>query len=345
MPTTFERQSAFQVIGEEALGFKFGNPLRASEKSLAVVLPILRETSIHRQYVTLPEVGENVDIRDTGRIDRFEVKNHTEENLFIRFGTIFKGDTQERALLRSAVILAGGKTDVEVRCVHASRGIRRNAKTQYGGYTPLDLDQRIYTAKFGTERASQPHVWNSVSRISAMYSSLSGRPYARRASTDSDRLFDELRSREPVLGAVQFSDDLAGSLEAFSKDFDDVIRSVEMQPNQAGFALITHTGVETIETFDSPLSWKTIHEDAVKRVGTKLVDQTVASVFEYHPEKAKDAVRSVLAKRFDEKVIWEHKPLNGDPHVRITGLSAEAYTGEVVEIDHRVIHLCLLKTN
>jgi hypothetical protein len=70
-----------------------------------------------------------------------------------------------------------------------------------------------------------------------------------------------------------------------------------------------------------------------------------ASVFEYHPDKAKDAVRSVLAKKFDEKAIWEHKPSDGDPHVRITGLSADAYTGEVVEIDHRVIHLCLLKTN
>ena len=140
-------------------------------------------------------------------------------------------------------------------------------------------------------------------------------------------------------------DDLAANEEAFSKNFDDVIRSVEMKENQAGFALITPAGVETIETFDSPLSWKAVHTDAMKRVGQKLVNQKHLSAFEFKPERAKQAIRSVLSKPWKEKAIWEHKPNNGDPHVLITGLSADGYTGEVVEVDHRVIHLALIRMN
>src|SRR5215831_3864604 len=84
MPTTFARESAFETLYNEQLGFRLADPLRVSEKSLTVVVPILRISAPHRQYVTLPEAGTSVDIHDTGSINRFSVKNHTEENLFIR---------------------------------------------------------------------------------------------------------------------------------------------------------------------------------------------------------------------------------------------------------------------
>jgi len=363
MATALERSSALQTLCDEELGFRFGDPLRVSEKSLAVVVPILRKTAAHRQYVTLPEAGSNVDIHDTGRIDCFEVKNHTEENLFIRFGTIFKGDTQERSLLRSALVFPGAKVEVEVRCVHASKGIRPGTKTSYGGYTNLDYDQRIYTENFGTGKATQAHVWQTVNAVSAMMfrggglsATLHRDQQIRAESTPSWVGGTSGGSRvgrgptaAPPRGAAQpnapspYSDDFASNLDAFTRDFEDVIRSVEIQEDQSGFFLISSSGVETVETFDSPLSWKAIHQDAVKRIGTKLVDQSSLSVFEYKPEKAKEAVRAVLSKPFREKVIWEHKPNNGDPYVLITGLAGDGYTGEVVEVDHRVIHLCLIK--
>jgi hypothetical protein len=362
MATTLERSSALKTLCDEELGFRFGDPLRVSEKSLAVVVPILRKTAAHRQYVTLPEAGSNVDIRDTGRIDRFEVKNHTEENLFIRFGTIFKGATQERSLLRSALVFPGAKVEVEVRCVHASRGIRPGTKTSYGGYTNLDYDQRIYAENFGTGKATQAHVWRTVDAVSASMFQGGGssgtlnrdqRIRAESAPSWTSRIgrgYGWTPTATPPRGGAQaeseaspYGDDFASNLDAFTRNFEDVIRSVEMQEDQSGFALISSSGVETVETFDSPLSWKAIHEDAVKRIGAKLIDQPSLSVFEYKPEKAKEAIRAVLSKPFREKVIWEHKPNNGDPHVLITGLADDGYTGEVVEVDHRVIHLCIIK--
>jgi hypothetical protein len=386
MPTTFARQSAFQVLYNEELGFRLADPLRVSEKSLTVVVPIIRQTAAHRQYITLPEAGNEVDIHDTGRIDRFAVKNSTKENVFIRFGTIFKGNTQERALLRSAIVFAGFQAEVEVRCIHASRGIRQGAKTVHSGFTPLDFDQVVYGNGFRT--SSQADYWNTVRAVSSSMAgnetrtphepsfrvSLrnsevcsaqaaglrdSGVGRSRVASMPEFREDSAMEASIPedigsVFGQVigesslhsepfTYSDDLAANMEVFARNFDDVIRAVEMKENQAGFALITPAGVETIETFDHSASWKAIHSDAVKRVGQKLVNQEDLSAFEFKPEKAKRAIRSVLSRNWKEKVIWEHKPNNGDPHVLITGLSADGYTGEVVEVDHRVIHLALIR--
>ncbi|PYV62230.1 MAG: hypothetical protein DMG97_40895 [Acidobacteria bacterium] len=73
--------------------------------------------------------------------------------------------------------------------------------------------------------------------------------------------------------------------------------------------MITESGCKTIELFDVPASWEALHKDAVKRMGTELLrgpDNT--SVFEYKPENAVNAVRSVLALPFKSNLIYEHKP-------------------------------------
>src|SRR5271157_5833751 len=92
--------SILSAISEEKLGFSFGKPQRLGENALSVVLPIVRETSAKRQYITYPET-DKVEIVDVGTISRMKVSSVSTENVFLRAGTIFKGDTQERAIVRS----------------------------------------------------------------------------------------------------------------------------------------------------------------------------------------------------------------------------------------------------
>jgi hypothetical protein len=106
---------------------------------------------------------------------------------------------------------------------------------------------------------------------------------------------------------------------------------------------ITDRGCETVELFDAHDSWKALHTDAVKRLGPNMASKDKASVFEYKPEKAAEVVKEVLALPFEEKLVHEHKPNNGDPAFAIYSLTADKYTGEVVELDGKVIHLMLLK--
>ena len=165
-------------------------------------------------------------------------------------------------------------------------------------------------------------------------------------------LFNSLRSAPTPLSsfdnagtAFTGSDNLKQNFDDFAKNFDGILSKARLHDNQTGLALITESGCKTVELFDVPASWEALHKDAVKRMGTELLrgpDNT--SVFEYKPENAVNAVRSVLALPFKSNLIYEHKPSNGEAHIAIFGVTASRYVGEVVELDGRVIHLVILES-
>lgn len=371
-----------QTVADQKHGYTYGKPLRVDEKSLAVVLPILRKTSLTRQYITFPET-EKVLVFDTGKIDEMEAENQTDSNVFIRSGTLFRGSTQERALQRSAVLFPGKKVKLGVRCVHASRGISPNAGVKYGGITPLDFDASNYS--HGYTFADQGHTWSNVLKATSSMNAKMGKPSKAPKVTSHLRMASSagheglmLGSAGPVgdsgpagytgntvyysaspgvtsaetdmsanIHASAFSgpkaDDLHTSFNEFAKHFDDILSKVKLVDDQAGLALITQAGVETVEFFDHHLSWKALHEAAVKRLGSSIVDDGGENVFDYKPEVAVKQVNKVLGIDFKSNLILEHRPSNGEPKIVITGLTGGGYVGEVVELDERVIHLVLLK--
>lgn len=374
-----------QAVADQKHGYSYGKPLRVDEKSLAVVLPILRVTSLTRQYVSFPET-EKVLVFDTGKIDEMEAENQSDQNVFIRSGTLFRGSTQERALQRSAVLFPGKKVKLGVRCVHRSRGISPNAKVEYGGLTTLDFDTSNYA--HGYTFKDQGATWSNVLKSTTAMNAKMGKPsdapnvgsqaqyggYLRRSgligasgpeshpgvegfmpdmsSAQNAVYFASAASSGPSVPPVDLhasafsgpkSDDLHASFNEFAKHFDDILSKVKLVDNQAGLALITQNGVETVEFFDHMASWKALHDSAVKRLGSSIVDDGSENVFDYKPEKAIEQVNRVLGIDFKENLILEHRPSNGEPKVVITGLTGGGYVGEVVELDERVIHLVLLK--
>lgn len=342
-----------QPVSEEKLGYSYGKPLRVDEKSLAVVLPILRETSLNRQYITFPET-DKVLVFDTGKIDEMEADNQTAENVFIRSGTLFRGSTQERALQRSAVLFPGKKSKLGVRCVHASRGINPNAGVKYGGITPLDFDASNYSHgySFKDQASTWQNVMKTTSNMSQMMGNVQQPKHSMIGGIISPMYMSSMATEQPIGSAenIQASaftsakaDDLHSSFNEFAKHFDEILSKVKMVQNQAGLALITHAGVQTVEFFDHLLSWKALHESAVKRLGSSIIDKGDENVFDYKPDAAIKQVNRVLGLDFKTNRIWEHRPNNGEPKVEITGLTADGYVGEAVEIDERLIHLVILK--
>ncbi len=345
-----------QPVAEQKYGYTFGKPLRADKNTLAVVLPIIRVTSLNRDYITFPET-EKVLVFDIGRIDEMEAENQSGENVFVRSGTLFKGSTQERALQRSAVLFPGKKSKLSVRCVHASRGINPSSKVTYGGVTPLDFDAKNYA--HGYTFKDQHDTWANVQSSTAHYSAMTGKKHggsvrmrsSKWSSDHCEATVGHYGLDEPMIGAhdasaftTSGSDDLHSSFTEFAQHFDDVLSKVKRLDDQAGLALITHAGVQTVEFFDHQLSWKALHEAAVKRLGSAIVDKGDESVFDYKPEKAVEQVNRVLGLDWKTNRILEHRPSNGEPRVEITGLTAEGFVGEAVEVGDRLIHLVVLKT-
>jgi hypothetical protein len=331
-PTNLSVGSIFKTISEQKLGFTFGDPDRPSDESLACILPILRVTTHNRQYVTMPETKE-VLIRDTGSINKINMKNNSKENVFVRSGTIFEGKgTQSRALTRSSVLFPGQEVALDVRCVHASHGIHAGSEFKYGGVTPLSVDSAFYTA--GYTGSDQRTMWTAVEQETrAMCLLFGGQSYIPRPSVSLG---------DPSTGIG--SDNLKKSFDAFANNFDGVLSKARLHDNQAGLALITQHGCKTIEIFDVPISWESLHKDAVKRMGTELLrGKDDASVFDYKPENAIKAVQKVLALPFASNLIYEHKPSNGEPHVKIFGVTANKFVGEIVELAGQVIHMVVLE--
>ncbi len=364
--------SICKIVSEEKYGFKFGKPDRPSAESLSCILPILRKTAQVRQYVTYPETDQ-VLVHDSGTINKVNLLNSSKENVFVRSGTIFEGKgTQSRALTRSAVLYPGQAVALDVRCVHASHGIRSGSAFVYGGITPLSVDTAFYGS--GYTPGDQHTMWNTVT-----------------ASTTSMSGMSTGESREPIRGSFEKwagaprrggrslmasggptmasggsvvqdfgravigeaghetylpnADNLKENFDAFAKNFDEILSKARLHDNQVGLGLITDKGCKTVELFDIGKSWEAVHKDSVKRLGTELLrGEDKTSVFEYKPEHAINAVRAVLGLPFKTNLIYQHKPSNGEPPVAIFGLTAERFVGEVVELDSRVIHLVILET-
>lgn len=381
-PKTLSTSTILQAISEESMGFRFGKPERPNESSLACILPILRETSQVRQYITLPET-EQVLVFDSGTINKVNLKNTSKSNVFVRSGTIFEGKgTQSRAIMRSAVLFPGTEVALDVRCVHQTHGIRSGAEFKYGGITPFSVDARVYAA--GYRPQDQHATWNAVRQTTSSMRAMAmaetpERPVpvpqsAPRPASLLSRLFSgsggtgrtaveemsaPLQSPAPpsppmpaapameefYRGHVQGTDNLKENFDEFTRSFDSILSKARLHENQVGLSLITDTGCKTVELFDLAASWEAIHKDAVKRMGTELLrgpDNT--NVFEYKPENAINAVRKVLGLDYKTNLIYEHKPSNGEPHVAIFGVTASRYVGEIVELDGRVVHLNILET-
>jgi ARG/rhodanese/phosphatase superfamily protein len=356
--------NVFEALIKSEVGYSFGKPKRVDEKSLTCVLPILRQSEEKRTYITFPET-DKVLVFDTGSIQEMEADNQTDSHVFMRSGTLFRGSTQERALQRSAILFPHKKARMAVRCVHASRGIRSGTNVKYGGVSPLSFDQKNYNAGYAPK--SQAEYWANVQSTTADFCKMSGEtmhepdmasleePMARHATSQ------QVKSRiarkgysGPHYGGVNAGgsisapptkmDDLASAMDSFSSRFDEVLSKIKIDDHQAGLALITDTGVQTVECFDHQDSWRALHESAVKRMGAELVKEDPESVFEFKPEHAHKAVTKVLALPFERNEIWHHRKENGDGDVVISGLSyRNEYVGEAVELNGQLIHLVILK--
>jgi hypothetical protein len=310
-PKTLSTSTILQAISEESMGFRFGKPERPNESSLACILPILRETSQERQYITLPET-EQVLVFDSGTINKINLKNASKKNVFVRSGTIFEGKgTQSRALMRSAVLFPGTEVALDVRCVHQTHGIRSGAEFKYGGITPLSVDSAVYAA--GYRPQDQHTTWNAVRQTTAVMQSMTGGEAvpaaapgapARKPSSFFGSMFrpsppsretarpvpqgpiyptptpDFIAPAPPAEGRIDVDwlgasipteDNLKQNFDEFARSFDSILSKARLHDNQVGLALITDTGCKTIELFDLAASWEAIHKDAVKRMGTELL--------------------------------------------------------------------------
>lgn len=338
-PKTLSTSTILQAISEESLGFRFGKPERPNESSLACILPILRETSQVRQYITLPET-EQVLVFDSGTINKINLKNASKSNVFVRSGTIFEGKgTQSRAIMRSAVLFPGTEVGLDVRCVHQSHGIRTGAEFKYGGITPLSVDTRVYAA--GYRPQDQHTTWNAVRQTSAVMQSMASSerpeevPMAARQPLESlfvleEPSFNEWVEPTPAPSAIPVRPPMARVEPASASRAIPVRPPIPRIPAMEDFYRAHAQGTDNLKqnfdefarSFDSILSKAQLHDN---QVGLALITDTGCKTIELFDLAAsweaihKDAVKRMgteLLRGSDDTSVFEYKPENAINAVR-----------------------------
>ena len=342
----------FQLIAEGKDGFSFGKSWRYSEDSLVALLPILRVApKKKRGYVLLSE-AKNVKIEDTGHINKLLIENNEKSPVYIRMGEMFTGGSQERMATRSYIVMPKEKIKIDVRCVHASKGINTGVTMTSSGIAPSSFDSHLCSAGFKMRSIEQREVWKNVDNVAQSFCCASREMYnAGDDTADSPININDERTTGSRLGQVDitpgidsttipiysFTDDLMGNIDKFSDQIKNILQKVPYFENQVGVSLVDLHGISAVECFDLKDSWKKFKDEIIKKEGDKISKQQKNSPFQYKEERAKESLKIVLKADYEEKTLFKSKDW------RIIGLKNENYTGEIVELKDKPIHLLLVR--
>ena len=274
-----------------------GEPWRLHNDRAGVAVPILiKDPRGKRFYKLLSEVSDKINLKDTGNINRLQVINTSEDTVFIRKGTIIKGDTQTRALTLSILVAPKSTTQAEIKCVYASKGIRGGANFEFSGkYTPTKVTSSL--------RESQAQTWNEVKKYN--FES----PMMLKQAI-SDPVLN--RSIDRILGNKAGTDDLEGYMSAEENIIDEAMKNVPVDhARQVGLTVIDHDGVAALEIFDHPDSWRALSK-SVTRNYAEILNKMAPDIYDINMEKVRQHVEAFLAQlqSLEGKVAYSENSYN-----------------------------------
>ena len=298
--------------------FKWGKPWRLNDRAMGIVVPIIREDQSKRNYVILEEAKDKVEIKDTGSIGEVSVKSKSDKPVFMRGGTLLKGQgTQPRVVACGTIVMPereevvkGGKVavPVPVACVHSSHPIRTGVGFDVVG------------------KSHAPRMLMS---------------YLRGSSTDQHALWcgvSDFASHSADSGVSGTSNDLIHTMEQvdrFKVDVEKIIDQVPTAENQVGMIVLDDKGVVGIEMFDHPGSWKALVKSIVKSYADVLGREDKDNIFEIKLERIIPA-----AQRFWEKLqtCKEGKVLFECDGAKTISFSGDGIVGEYTVLNGKGIH-------
>jgi len=304
----------------EGNGIKYGKPWRLSDKSLGVAIPIVSLIETVRHYRVLLD-KDNIKVSDTGDIDKLKLTMNVKEPIFIRSGTIFKGDTQARGLQTSIIVMPQtNEQEIPVRCVQASKGIVMGTSMNRATVVaPQSVDKELL-------RGDQGAVWGSVSL------------YSLSAQPSRTRLLGSMGSE--TCDSHIASDNLTKELQDMKGSIDQIIKKMPIVKNQGGIVIVDAKGVLGIEIFDSSDSWEEMKNQIISKYGRELSEE-VDSIFEINekkiPKKISEFLNTLLACK--EEISFE------DKEAKTFILKGNGVIGEYSKLKEKVIHILGMRSD
>ena len=319
---------------EDILGkkndFELGSPWKYSDKSMGVVVPILRGGEYTRDYVTLPEVKDKAKFEDLGGISPIKARCDEALPLFIRSGTVLEGISgQDRAVIHSMVLDPQVDVKIDVRCVHASRPTSYGGGFKYAGYAPKVVHQNL--------GKGQSQTWGGVKSFYAMSNfGLSPEPAVRGVQHGT-----RAKGNIGAMGVKRVKHDDLPNIKKAQMELDNniqnILKEVPVLENQIGAIIVGMRGVIGVETFDSPVSWKVQYKEAIANYSDELAEKAEKSLFKFDESNVMDVITDFLHNVSNAEV----EPIDKSAFL----IKLRGFTGEVVTNMEHIIHLFLMKND
>ena len=286
-------------------------PWRPTDKALTIVVPILAKDIKKREYITLEEAKDKVQIVDTGRIGEAKIRADTDKPVFIRGGTILKGTTQERANPYSIVVAPQKTEELIIHCIHATKGINPGVIFTPSGHVPRQVYSQMLMAQ------DQSATWRAVDQ------------YANTVM--------------PELNQAQLqSDDLVGVFETvkkFRKDVEQMLKQIPDYINQVGVIIIDPDGIIGIELYDHPYSWRAFSESVLKSFSEAIAREDKTGIFTPNME----AILPVVQACLEELANAEEETVFNKNNSKTVVIKTKNYVGEYTTLQEETIHLSVTR--
>jgi hypothetical protein len=321
------------------IDYKFGSAWRYSDKSLGVMVPILKigqeKGFEERDYITIEEAKDDgISFKDTGRIDRVIVESSLGKIIFIRSGTALKSTgTQPRAVETSiAIVPETGKKGVEipVRCIYSSKPISGGTKFTYAGNVPTEVRSALLS------KSGQIETWSAVGHATHRLMStrlgsttLGSHNYAINNTSNSNR--SNRSTTDNLVGVME-------EVDKFTGNIDEILAKVPLFEDQVGAVFLDMKDVVGMEMFDHPKSWEAIHKEVEKRLGESGTKEEDKSFFKPDYETVKPLTFGFLKRLLESK-----KEETSHGIVSTISLKGDGVVGEATTINGKVIHLVGIK--
>lgn len=335
-------------IAHERNGYSIGEPWRFTEHSLAAVVPLARESQGRKRlYRLFSERKNEVKVKDTGNIERLTLISKSEFPILVKAGEVLTGSTQSRTITISQILMPGEKLTVPCACVYSSKGIMEGQDMIPTVFSPLDVRREVYRGHYerrgGLEWGNfadgyfrdQGRIWGGVKTHAKTSSRRLGTLCAYAAShniPDVKSLGDlDLNYHTP-------SEDLAGRVSESQNKYRDILKKIPKIDSQIGMALLTMTGLESMEAFEHTDAWDGIRKSILGAESDKISDVSDQDgLFEFKTEKAKSIIQDLLTKDFNEKVVVDREK------TKTIMLDTKKFVGEAVTLNDTPIHLTFVR--
>lgn len=322
-------------------GYKLGEEWQLSPDAPLVYIPILRTDSPLRNYKMAQEVC--MELKDSGEINRIIAKNTSDEDVFVRIGTVFTGHTQSRAS-ESSVVIEGEKNEqikIPVRCVYASKGIESGSMVEIVGISPHSVTATLLKPN---NSMKQSEVWSSVNNYvcsisdSPKYVGVVGN-YSSFVCQISGMVasFSSMSNMATNNATVEVrTDNLVGVMKAYNKTLDEFLKKIPIFPLQAGAVFLDEKGFLALECYDHPDSWEVVQDEVLKKHGESLYRETLKSM----ENKGKPSPNYEEIKKACELNATEKQ--KGKRSITYA-LENEKYLGEYTKLNDEIIHFILVR--